>query len=116
MTGEHANGTVDAGRRSETRTVIDQFYSVHLAVQGVPELYQFRIWNLSNRGMCIVMQQTCAILGHIAAGDIMPMTYYPPKAKEVTRSLVTRISHITPQDEGRFRGHCLVGLEIIDGP
>jgi hypothetical protein len=114
MTEEHARDEMTAGRRTEARTTIDELYSVQLSIRGVPALYQFRIWNLSNRGLCIVMQHTCAILGRISAGDVMPMTYYPPRAADAARNLVTRISHITPQEEGRFRGYCLVGLEILD--
>ncbi len=101
-------------RRTENRFIADQIDSVQLAIQGVPALYHFRVWNLSTRGLCIVVQQSSTLLRHLRSGQELRMSYYSAQGVRNARELNTRISHITPQTEGRFRGHCLVGLMILE--
>jgi hypothetical protein len=40
------------------------------------------------------------------------MKYYTSDLFCPTRTMETKISHITREDEGRFQGHCLVGLGV----
>jgi len=102
------------GRRTEDRIVVDRFESVQMSIRGVPALYHFRVWNLSSRGLCIVVQQRSSLLRHLRCGQELQMGYFSAGGSRVIRELTTRISHITPQEEGRFRGHCLVGLLILE--
>jgi hypothetical protein len=99
-------------KRSEHRTITDQFYSVEFSISDVPSLYQFKIWNLSSKGICLLVKEGSDILKNIKVGDIVNMRYYTAEASKPTEYLKTEIKHITKDDEGRFKGHYLIGISI----
>ncbi len=100
-------------RRSEKRHPADLFHSVQMTVPGLPNLYMFKIWNISSKGMCILVKHDSAILKHLKVGDELEMTYFTEGPSATAESLKTRIEHITRNNSGRFEGHYLVGLSII---
>ena len=100
-------------KRSEPRDIIDKFYSVEFALKGIDFVYQFKIWNISSKGMCVLIKEDSDVLKHLKAGDIVDMKYYTSDSLAPTEHLQTEIKHITKDEEGRFRGHCLVGLSIL---
>jgi hypothetical protein len=100
-------------KRSEPRNIVDRFYSVEFALKGIDFVYQFKIWNMSSKGMCVLIKEDSDVLKHLKAGDIIDMKYYSSDSLETVQHLQTEIRHITRDDEGRFKGHCLVGLSIL---
>jgi hypothetical protein len=100
-------------RRSEPREIVDKFYSVEFSLKGIDSVYQFKIWNMSSRGMCVLIKEDSDVLKHLRAGDILDMKYYSSDALSPTEHLQTEIRHITKDEEGRFKGHFLVGLSIL---
>ena len=42
------------------------------------------------------------------------MRYYTAEASKPTEYLKTEIKHITKDDEGRFKGHYLIGISIME--
>ena len=100
-------------KRSEPREILDKFYSVEFALKGIDFVYQFKIWNISSKGMCVLIKEDSDVLKHLKAGDIVDMKYYTSDSLAPTEHLQTEIRHITKDDEGRFKGHCLVGLSIL---
>jgi hypothetical protein len=103
---------VPAERRVETRSPADRYYSVQFSVAGLKSHYQFKTWNISQKGLCILVKEDSAVLEHIHAGDVLEMTYYASDPMVTQETLKTRIQHITMNDSGRFKGHYLVGLSI----
>ena len=101
-------------KRSEQRTITDQFYSVEFSISDVPSLYQFKIWNISSKGICLLVKEGSDILKSIKVGDIVNMRYYTAEASKPTEYLKTEIKHITKDDEGRFKGHYLIGISILE--
>jgi hypothetical protein len=101
-------------KRSEPRTIIDKFYSVEFSVDDVPSLFQFKIWDLSSRGICLLVKEGSEILNKIKVGDIVDMRYYEIEATKPTEYKKTEIRHITKDTEGRFKGHYLIGISILD--
>ena len=102
------------GRRSEPREPVDQYHSVELTVSPNRIIYQFRIWNISQRGMCILLKEDSAALDHIRVGDILEMKYHPTEKSRPSEYFKTKIQHITKEVTGRFKGHYLVGLSILN--
>jgi hypothetical protein len=100
-------------RRSEPREVLDQFYSVEFCLDGLGMAYQFKIWNVASRSMCVLVKEDSEILSRLKVGEILNMKYYAHNRTSPTTCLETAIRHITRDDHGRFKGHYLVGLEII---
>ena len=106
--------TVD--RRSETRTLIDRYFSVEFSKKGLDAIYQFKIWNISSKGICILVKEDSALMDHLIVGDILDMKYYPANESGPIEHSKTEITHITTDVQGRFKGHYLVGLSMITQP
>ena len=101
-------------RRSEPRAVLKDYHSVEFSTKETAFLFQFKIWNMSSKGMCIVVKQDSLILNHIHAGDILEMNYYPADKTKSRRMMKTEIRHINRDENGKFKDHYLVGLSILD--
>ncbi len=99
-------------KRSEKRTVADQYYSVQFQPKGMPSVYQFKIRNISSKGLCILIKDDSQILEHLDAGDVLEMTYYRTDSAMKTKIMRTRIVHISKGEPGLFEGHHLVGLSV----
>lgn len=92
----------------------DQFYSVEFSIAGHNFPYQFKIWNLAPQSMHVLVKEGSEILGYLKAGDIVKMKYYVTDSLCPTKDLDTKIKHITKENHGRFKGHFLVGLTILE--
>jgi hypothetical protein len=99
-------------KRREPRSIIDEFYSLELILPSVTFIYQFRIWNLSSGGVCIVVKDDSEVLKHLRVGDTLEMKYYPTDKSTLPEHLKTEIRHVTKDEHERFAGHTLVGLKI----
>jgi hypothetical protein len=99
----------------ETTHYADHYHSVEFSIQGVELAYQFKIWNTSSTPMCVLVKEDSAILPQLKEGDTLDLKFYSSEAGHSTASLKTTIRHIT-RDQGRFRGHYLVALEILKAP
>ncbi len=100
--------------RTDSREIVDQYYSVEFSVKGLELVYQFKIWNLSQKGMCVLVKEESELLKHIRVGDRMKMKYYPVDLKGPVTLLETEVKHITKDDGGRFKGHYMMGLSILE--
>jgi hypothetical protein len=107
-------GDESQDKRSKPRTILDRYYSVEFSLSEVEFLYQFKIWNISQQGICVVVKEGSEILNHLKVGDILEMKYYPTDKQGSTEALRTEIRHITKDEQGRFKGHYLVGLSILE--
>ena len=101
-------------RRSEPRTIIDRYYSVDFSIGNESFLYQFKIWDLSSRGIGLLIKEDSPVLDHLKVGDVVKMKYYEEDSSKPGDYLKTKIMHITKNEEGRFKGHCIVGISILD--
>ena len=101
-------------RRSEPRSIIDQYYSVEFSLRGCSFVYQFKIWNISSKGICVLVKEDSDLLNHVKVGDILNLRYYPADSSQPGELLETEIKHITKDEQGRFKGVYLVGLSILE--
>lgn len=100
----------DRNPQSENRT--EDFHSVELSLRALPIAYQFRILHMDSDPMCFLVKNNSDILDQLKVGDMLDMKYYSSNSAIPCRSLATQISDITRKEQGRFKGHCLVGIEI----
>ena len=100
-------------RRSEQRKIVDRFYSVEFKIKELFVVYHCKLRDVSSKGVCIVIKKGSPLLQELEPGKVMQMRYYPVGDRRPPETLQTRIAHITPQGQGRFQGHCLIGLEIL---
>ncbi|MCD6307194.1 MAG: PilZ domain-containing protein [Deltaproteobacteria bacterium] len=104
-------------KRAETRELVEDYYSVEFSVNQHLPVYQFRVRDLSPSGMGILIKEDSAALKRLRTGNVLEMKYNPANSSLGSRHLKTEIRHVTRLEEGRFKGHYLVGLRILDqGP
>lgn len=101
-------------RRSEPRSLTDRYYSVEFSSGGSYTSYQFKLRNVSTKGACILVKEGSHVLSELAVGEIVEMTYYEAGNPNPAYRAKTKIRHITREEEGRYMGHCLIGLSILD--
>jgi len=101
-------------RRLETRTILDRYYSVEFQLEETGNVYQFKLRDMSSKGLGILVNEGSAVLKHLKVGDTLNMKYIPPESVGPSESLKTQIAHITHKDEDPFKGHYIIGLFIIE--
>ena len=89
------------------------FHSAELSVDGLQLAYQFKLWNLASKPHLLIKQDS-DILPWLNEGDVRAIKYYSCDSSFPPTCLETQISDITKDERGRFKGHYLVGLEILD--
>ena len=82
-------------RRSEPRSIIDRYYSVEFSLSGCSFVYQFKIWNISTKGICVLVKEGSDLLNYVKVGDVVKLRYYPTDASRPSELLKTEIKHIT---------------------
>jgi hypothetical protein len=101
-------------RRSGQRKPPDKYYSVQFSLKNLASIYQFKIWNVSSNGLCILVNEDSDVLNYMEVGDVIDMKYYVSEQPGTTEDFRTEIRHITKHEKGRFKGHSFVGLLILD--
>jgi hypothetical protein len=100
-------------RRAEPRIEVDQYHSVEFSVNGLKFSYQFKIWNVASSSMCVMVREDSDLLARLKVGDVLNMKYYSNKLSSPFEHYETEIRHITKDDNGKFRGHYMIGLSIL---
>jgi hypothetical protein len=100
-------------RRPERKNRMDEYYSAEFSVNGVDVRYQFKIWNIKSMPMCVLIKENSNLLPQLKVGTTLSVKYYATDSSNPPECLQTAIRNITRNDEGRFKGHYLVGLEIL---
>jgi hypothetical protein len=121
QTDNHREGCMEAygaeskfaRRNSAYPKSMGQFYSVEFSPRGISVPYQFKIWDVSPPFMYVLVKEYSAILSRLKVGDILNMKYYSTDSVYRPECRKTAIRHIIRNDQGRFKGHYLVGLEIL---
>ncbi len=101
-------------KRSEPRTELEKYHSVEFKVSERASLYQFKIWNMSSKGMCLLVRDDSEILNDLQVGSVLNMKYYTTDFSQPPEEFKTQIKHISREPHGKFDGHFLVGLFILD--
>ena len=92
---------------------VDHYYSVEFSFEGLGVIYQFKIWKIVSTVMSVLVKENSGILPWLKVGDKLSMKYYSKDFVHPFENLNTEIRHITKQDQGRLKGHYLVGIEIV---
>ena len=100
-------------RRSEPRTLVDQYHRVEFLSGAVDCTHQLKIWTKSTKSIDFMVEKKSDILQQVKTGDTLKILYYPTHSVYPCVYLETVIRHITKIDQGRLRGHYLVGLESL---
>ena len=102
------------GRETQSANNGKRYHSVELSLRGLATQYQFKIWWMGLSPMCFLAKENSDILGLIKVGDTLKMKYYSNDSGYPPECLKTQIRDITRKDQGRFKGHFLVELQILE--
>jgi hypothetical protein len=89
------------------------YYSAEFSLDDPPLLYQFRIWETQSNSLELLIKEDSDVLSRLKVGDRLQIKYYADDHNSPFDYRTTAIHHITKNQEGRLRGHCLVGLELL---
>ena len=101
-------------RRTEPRKMIDKFFRVEFSKSGLTHFYTFKLRDTSSKGMCILAKEGSDVLKLLKVGDILDMKYYTEEHSIQPQQFKAQIKYITKDHQDQFKGHCLVGLSIIE--
>jgi len=88
-------------------------HMVVFSIPGVP-LYQLKARDISENGIGVIVKPDSKFLNLIEIGQEMNVELLTPQeSRHVQGFYSARIAHIKTNEEGRFKGHILVGLELI---
>ncbi len=101
-------------QNTPSKSELNQFASVEISAFDVNFCYHFKLWNMASANMCILVKENSEILSQLKEGSTLNMKYYAGNALSHAENRKTAIRHVTKDDHGRFKGHYLVQLEILD--
>jgi len=99
---------------SEARKREEKYYSAEFSLKELKFAYQFRIQNIESKSMCVLIQKNSDLLPCLKVGDILDIKYYANSNGHPPEEQTTIISDITKDNQGRFKGHYLVSLKIME--
>lgn len=101
--------------RSGGRGRSNPYHSVEFSIEGLEIPYQFRIWESVKESMNVLINEDSCVLPLLKVGDTLDTKYYSIDSAYPSQNMRTVIRHITKNEDGRLKGHYLVGIRIIDG-
>ena len=90
--------------------------SEHMVVFAFPSapLYQLKAKDISATGIGVIVKPDSKFLDLIEIGQEMKIELLAPKESQNMQGFyAARIAHITALEDGKFKGHKLIGLELI---
>ena len=93
---------------------VGRFYSVEFGVDGIKYPYQFKLWNGCSGASFVIVKENSKIIKRLHAGDVFNMKYQSLDSNSPSEFIDTEITDIIREDEGRFKGHYLVELSILN--
>ena len=103
----------ELGSHSSKDSDIDHYHSVEVTLKELSANYQFKLRCIESYPMCFLVKENSRILRLVHVGDTLKMKYYTRDSCYHAEYLNTQIKDITKKEQGRFKGHCLVGLQIL---
>ncbi len=98
----------------EKTSFLDRYCSVEIANSSIDPSYRFKLWNIASSSICILVKENSQILSRLKKGDTLNMKYYAKNSLFPAENRETTIRNIKKNKNGRFKGHYLVDLEILD--
>lgn len=108
-----AYDTLNGQPRNVDAPAPEQYYSVEFSIRDLKLLYQFKIWNSSAESMFIIVKEGSGMLPRLKTGCTYKTKYYTTDTGCPTIDAETRIREITRDEGGRFKGHYLIGLDLL---
>jgi len=89
---------------------------VEFHIQNMGAVYQSKIWEIPLKGLFFLVKEGSSVLKHLHAGDEIKARYTPINRRKPGNYVKTKIRYIIQEQTGRFSGHYLVGLSMMEDP
>lgn len=106
--GDNFKEKRNAARAAELRN-----YRVEIKFVGKP-IYQFRVTDVSMQGAGILINANSRFLKTIERKQILEAKFISPRGEEPSGMFKAEIKHITEMDQGLYKGHIVVGIQILE--
>jgi len=60
-----------AGNKDESKTILNNYYSVQFTLSRMDPAYLFKLRDISNNGLCILVKQDSTVFRQLKEGDIL---------------------------------------------
>ena len=100
-------------KRGEPRSTKIRDYRIEIKLIGEP-IYQFKVTDVSTKGAGLLINDNSAFLKMIEVGQIVDANFISPHGSNPTGMYKVEIRHITKIGEGKYKGHRLVGIFILE--
>ncbi|MGD9211168.1 MAG: hypothetical protein PVI90_10350 [Desulfobacteraceae bacterium] len=90
-----------------------QYYSVEFTLDEIVPLYQFKLRKNQTMNLFVLVKEDSKILNGLKVGRVLNMKYYSADTSYPPEYRTTLINNIINDKNGRFSGHCMVGLSIL---
>jgi len=105
--------TVSKDRRTSPRHPAQPEQMVVFDIKGYP-VYQLKLQDVSKAGVGVIVRHDSKLLALIQVDQQLTMRVLSPKDSRVVQDVYeVRITHISESKEGRFKGHMVVGTELL---
>ena len=101
-------------RRREPREILDQYYSVEIAVGGQAPHYQFKIRDISNSGLSVLVHESSGLISMLGVGDTVEIAYHTEHPPSYPKFKKAEIVYIEKGTENRFKNHYKVGMRALE--
>ncbi len=91
--------------------------SEHMVEFDIPSalVYQLKCQDVSQNGVGVIVKPDSKFLTLIQVDQKLRVKILSPAGSMPSQGIYQiRIAHITPSTEGRFKGHVVVGLELLE--
>jgi hypothetical protein len=78
-------------------------------------VYQLKLQDISQNGAGIIVRPDSGFLSLIKVDQQFKVKLLAPGDSQVAQGIYqVRIAHVTESKEGRFKGHVVVGIELLE--
>jgi hypothetical protein len=107
-----STSNTDEGRLASMEKT-GQYHSVEVCPNATAVPHLFKIWHMNTMSMVILIREDSSLLPYLHEGDRLEMIYYPSPSAYPSERLETIIKQISRDEQGRYKGHFLVGLAVV---
>jgi len=100
-------------RRSEKRAFPAGFHGAEIKLTGIP-LYLFKLKDISDNGAGLLVKENSAMINHLEVGQFLNIKFYSDAQTDINDDFESEIKHITKIDKGRYKGHYLIGVQMLE--
>jgi hypothetical protein len=100
-------------RRSVQRMETNRAYTAEIKL-GVVPVHQLKLRDASLNGACILLKEGSSMLPFLSVDQTLTIKFLTLDRTSPAGFFKTAVRHITRTEAGRFRGHYLVGIEILE--